>query len=242
MQQPRREPIFNAPPVLVGLLAVMVVVHLVRDLVLSEQSDYRVLLTYAFIPARFGALGAELPGAPWAGPVSFVSHALLHGDWLHVAINGAWLLAVGTPLARRMTALSLLGLAALCAIGGAVMFLLFQPDLAVPMVGASGAVSGLMGGMFRLMFAADTAEERHLLREHPAAAPRLSLRQTFTERRSLTAIAVWVVVNLVAAYGLADLTSGGAIAWEAHLGGFFTGLVALALFDRGRGDSGRALT
>ncbi len=223
---------FNAPGIVVGLLAVLAAVHGLRQL-LSERQDDWVLLVLALIPARFEVAG--MPGDPWAGPLSFVSHALLHGDWLHLAINGAWLLAVGSPIARRMPALNFLGFFALCAAGGALLFLVMHPGLNVPMVGASGAISGLMGAVFRLMFAAQTPDEREVLREAPAEAPRLSVLQTFTSRQALIAIGVWVVVNMVAAFGLGTMDAPGGIAWEAHLGGFFTGLMTLDLFDRGRG-------
>ena len=105
------------------------------------------------------------------------------------------------------------------------------------MVGASGAVSGLMAAVFRLMFAADTPYDRYVLREHPIDAPRLSLVETFSRRNSAVAILVWVVINFVFAYGFGALDSPGGIAWEAHLGGFFTGLFAFALFDQGRAHS-----
>ena len=109
-----------------------------------------------------------------------------------------------------------------------------MPLVLVPMVGASGAVSGLMGALFRLMFAAQDPSSRWLLREHPEEAPALSLRETFTNRSALTAIAAWVLVNFIAAFGLGTFGTPGAVAWEAHLGGFFTGLLAFDLFDRTR--------
>lgn len=233
MSEPQaREPMFNAPAVVVALVAVFVAIHLGREL-LSQQDDNWWVLATAFIPARYGGLAEELPGFPWSLPLSFVTHALLHGDFLHLAVNSAWLLAVGTPIARRMPPLMFLAFSAVCGIGGAVMFLALHPGLAAPMVGASGAISGLMAAVFRLMFAADDAYGRQILREQPADAPRLTLRSMFTRRSPLTAIIVWVVVNFVAAVGLGSLSGAGSIAWEAHLGGFFTGLLAFQLFDRG---------
>ena len=53
------------------------------------------------------------------------------------------------------------------------------------------------------------------------------------DRASLTAIAAWVVVNLVVALAFAGHLTAGGIAWEAHLGGFLTGLLLFDLFDRG---------
>lgn len=234
MQTSAREPIFNLPGVIVVLFGVLVAVHLMREF-LSQELDDWVLAALAFVPARFGERGSALPGAPWAGPASFVTHTLLHGDWLHLAMNSVWLMAVGSPIARRMSAPAFIGFAAVCGAGGALLFLAIHPGLAVPMVGASGAISGLMAAVFRLIFSADDDHARHLLREDPAAVPRLSLGQTFKSRQATAAIAVWIVVNMLAAFGFGALDGTSGIAWEAHLGGFLTGLLAFGLFDRGQG-------
>jgi membrane associated rhomboid family serine protease len=166
---------------------------------------------------------------------------LLHGDLTHLLINGAWLLAVGSVMARRLGTLRVTALAVVCGIAGALTFLALNPGLATPVVGASGAISGLMGAVFRLIFGADSFSDRLLLRVEPREVPRLGLRATFTDRRSLTAIGLWVVINLVFAYWLGGLLTEGGIAWEAHIGGFFAGLFALDAFDTGpvrraRGD------
>lgn len=232
MQPDADQRMFNAPAIVVGLLGLLVGVHGVRELLSDRQDDW-VLQVLAFVPGRLDVSG--WPGEPWAGPLSFFSHALLHGDWLHLGINGAWLLAVGSPVARRMPMVYFSAFFGLCAAGGALLFLVMHPGLNVPMVGASGAISGLMGAVFRLMFAARTPYERDVLRERPAEAARLSVVQTFTNRHALIAIAVWVMVNVLAAVGLGTMDAPGGIAWEAHLGGFFTGLLTFDLFDRGRG-------
>ena len=55
----------------------------------------------------------------------------------------------------------------------------------------------------------------------------------------MTAIGAWVGINLLAGLiGLGGVDAGGAIAWEAHLGGFIAGLLLFGVFDRGRGSVG----
>ena len=49
----KREPIFNIPPVIIAVLAVLVLIHVVRIYLLSEQQDVEFLLTFAFIPVRY---------------------------------------------------------------------------------------------------------------------------------------------------------------------------------------------
>ena len=152
---------------------------------------------------------------------------------MHLTINSAWLLAVGAPIARRMPALSFLALFGLCAAGGALLFMLLHPGVNASLVGASGAISGLMAAVFRLMYAARDGKGRQLLRERPLEAPRLGVGAMLTRRAPLTAILVWVGINVVVGVGVGVFGDGMPIAWEAHLGGFFVGLFVFELFDRG---------
>ena len=162
---------FNAPTIVIVLVAIMVAVHVGRS-VAGDDLEYWLVVAMAFIPGRYGAEGGELPGAPWAALTSLVTHILVHGDYLHLFVNSAWLLAVGSPLARRLALPSFLVFAIVCGIGGAVMFLLLNPGRMVPMIGASGAISGLMAAVMRLMFAAPGMTGRLRLREDPPARRR----------------------------------------------------------------------
>lgn len=229
----RSEPLFNAPRSVVVLLAVLVGIHMGRDLLLSPESDDWLILALAFIPARMGTAGAQLPGHPWAESVSFVSHMFLHGNAVHLIVNSAWLLAVGSVAARRLGPLRFAALFLLSGVAGAVLFWLCNYGKLAPMIGASGAISGLMAALFPLLFAAAGRRSRWLLREHPEHLPRLTFVQTMTSSRPATAILAWVVVNFVVAFGLGSLASDGGIAWEAHLGGFIAGLLAFFLLDPG---------
>ena len=232
----QREPIFNAPGPVVALAGAFAAMHLLRYF-LGAAGDDALVDLLAFNPLRYGGEGRALPGGSWAGPATFLTHTFLHGDVPHLVINSAWLLAVGSVIARRMPALSFLGFFALCGAGGALTFLALHPGLDVAVVGASGAISGLMAAALRLMFAARDAETRDVLREHPEAAPRLSVRSMLTQSTPRTTIVAWVIINIVGAVAMsATGETAGAIAWEAHLGGFFTGLVAFDLFDRGRAE------
>ena len=227
-----REPVFNVPASIVAIIAVLVAVHAVRGLLTSEQ-DAWVVMALGFIPARYSEFGTQLPGGEVALVTSFVTHMLLHGDLTHLLVNCAWLLAVGSVIARRLGPVRFVGMSILCGIAGALAFLVVNPGLVTPVIGASGAISGLMAAVLRLIFAADSPAERMVLREEPRKAARLGLEETFTDRRSLAVIAVWVAINLLFAYALGGLLTEDGIAWEAHIGGFFAGLLAFDVFDTG---------
>jgi membrane associated rhomboid family serine protease len=96
-----------------------------------------------------------------------------------------------------------------------------------PLVGASGAISGMMGAAARFGFSIDRRWGK------PAfGGPVLPIPVVFRSRGVVTFLAVWMAVNLVT--GLVGL-GGGAddqIAWEAHIGGFLVGFLAVGIFDR----------
>src|SRR5947209_62906 len=102
----RREPIFNVPTAVVATLAVLVLVHVLREWVLTPEQDAQLLVWFAFIPARYdAAVTAEAGAVAGLGPQiwTFLTYALIHGDWMHLGLNGTWLLRCGTPLALRFS-------------------------------------------------------------------------------------------------------------------------------------------
>lgn len=234
-EQPgRHEPAFNAPTIVLVLIAGLIIVHTVRQW-LPDADDRYILIMLAFIPARLTELGAGLPGGPIAGVTSTFSHALLHADWLHLMINSAWLLAFGSLVARRCGAIGFLALFAFSTAAGAIFFFLVNANQMVPLVGASGGVSGLMGAAFRVIFSAMNVGGIAVLREHPNAVPRMPLQVALVDRSTMTGVVLWLAVNLIFGLGLSDFFQSGEIAWEAHVGGFLFGFLLFRWFDRGPG-------
>lgn len=229
----QREPIFNAPRSIIILLGIFIAVHVLRGFV-SPQSDVWWTFALAFVPARYSGMVDQLPGGSLTAFTSWVTHAFVHGDILHLLINSAWMLAFGSAMVRRFGITRFLGFAAVCTIAGAAAFLLGNWGQLVPMVGASGAIAGLMGGTMRFLFSAMTGPRPRDLHDNIRAVPRMSLGEALTDRRIVLATGGWVLINLAFGYGASALTSAGGIAWEAHLGGYFAGLLLFGLFDPGR--------
>ena len=82
----QRQPILNAPGVVVGILGIFLALHLARSLLPEEQGAWLTVLL-AFIPARLGGSARELPGGEAASITQFVTHQFLHGDITHFLIN-----------------------------------------------------------------------------------------------------------------------------------------------------------
>lgn len=232
-----REPIFNVPGAVVVVLVLLVVVHVVMSQLTDVDDEYLIWLM-AFIPARYTGLAGELPGGQLASWTSFVTHQLVHGDITHLAINSAWLLVFGSAVARRVGALRFFVFAAICGIGGAIAFMLVRWGEAVPMVGASGAISGLMAAGFRLLLPTIDNGDYYEMRETPRSVRLATLGECLRSRRMLFAIFAFVVVNFLIAFAAPLLTDAAGIAWEAHLGGFAAGLLLLGVFDLPEGADG----
>ncbi len=223
---PPRQPAFNVPGVVLGLLAVLALIHWVRVDWLDEVQAGWTLLNFSFLPGCYGSSDEicllRESFAPWTSPIT---HAFLHGDWTHLATNAVWLLAFGTPVARRLGPARFLSFCAAGAIAGATLFYVLNADLIQPMIGASGVVSALMGGAARFALGS-------MGRGDVAYAPLLSIPRSLSDRTVLFFIIVFFATNIALGQGAGLLLGeGSAIAWEAHVGGFLFGFLCFSAFD-----------
>ena len=225
---PPRQPIFRAPAVVLWLIAALAGLHALR-LWLPAALAQNVVYEYALIPARyshaFAASQADL-SASWRGTVleraiPFVSYMGLHNDWTHLVINSLWLLAFGPVVARRLGSLLFLVFFLVCGVAGALAYIAFNWGSPVPVVGASGAISGLMAAALRM-----------LPGQAPWAEPGTAPLAPLFSRQILIFTLVWAAINIVAGVtGVGVGGESGLIAWQAHLGGFLAGLLLCGPFD-----------
>lgn len=228
LRQTRRNPappFFTAPPSVLWLTGLVVLAHGVRIL-LPETAQNALFYWFALIPQRLHLM-LEAPGASEAySPVSLLvaslGHAGLHGDWMHVIMNMGMLLALGTPLARRLSTLRFFLIFLVSVLAGGVTF--FLTSLLAPgvhggaiAIGASGGVSGVLAGAFMLM-----------------ADPRAGWA-SLVSRSFLTTSAAFLLINLVLAFSGPSLLGTG-IAWDAHIGGYVAGAIMMALMSTRRWD------
>ena len=220
----------NLPSIVVWLLGLMIVVFLIQ-LVLPAVPQNQLDRALGFVPDRFTeGLSQGQPIIPLLFPL--VSHAFVHGGPAHLIFNGLWMMIFGAGVARRMATdspqtsdrlwntLWFVVFFCLCGVAGALVFYVMNPSLPFPLVGASGAISGLMGGAMRFVM-------RRLAPwgvVHGGLAP-------ITSRPVAVVTALYIGTNLMTALGL-DGSAGMNIAWEAHIGGYLCGLLTYPVFDR----------
>ncbi len=231
---PPREPIFNAPAVIVATTLLMVAIHVVRAF-LPESVDQQVLLYFAFIPLRYDpsvlAEGA-VPGGLAADVWSFVTYAFLHADSTHLTVNMLWHLVFGSAVAWRFGTVRFLLFFLITAAAGAVAHLIAYSGEMVPMIGASAAISGATAAGIRFVF--QMGGPLGMFRVQGRAAfrvPAISLVDAFKDRRVVLFLVVWAGLNLLWGAGVGAFGGGQTIAWQAHVGGFLAGLLLFPLFD-----------
>ena len=153
-------------------------------------------------------------------------HMFAHANLMHIGFNSVVLFSLAGPLLTWMGAfpagwLRFFAFYALAGLGGAGLFLAFNPAGNVPMIGASGAISGLIGLAARL-----SDEHQGLVPLFSAEMGRRIWHFAKANAWLVLLFAVPVVLGL----------SGGGIAWEAHLGGFLVGIAGARLFLADAGE------
>ena len=196
----------NLPPTVLLLIGINVAVHVLRAL-LSEAFDQRIVLQLGLVAAAYTGDAGPTGVDPVALFVAPFTYQFLHASWLHLGVNMLTLAAFGAPVERVLGWRRFITFYVLAGIVAGFVHVLFFYDALDPVVGASGAISGLFGAVLILM-------------------------QRLGRLPSLIPIAlIWIGLNVF--FGIVGGTPGAGgdpVAWTAHIGGFVFGLAAIRLF------------
>ena len=152
--------------------------------------------------------------------VDVFASMFLHGGWMHVLGNVWFLWIFGDNVEDILGHAKFLLFYLLCGVAGGLAHVFFNPDSAVPAIGASGAISGVMGA-YLLSF--PNARVHTLLF--------LFVFVTTMEVRAIFMIGYWFLVQLFSGFGnlAASGAQQGGTAWFAHIGGFLAGMILIRL-------------
>ena len=223
MASERREPIFNLPGIVIAIIAICVGIQLLQAYVLTPDQNVWLLIHAAFIPIRYsGQYTIDI--SAFTSPFTY---AFLHGGFTHLIVNMVWLAAFGSPLANRLGVLRFAIFFAVTSLAAVALHYVLHSTDNAPLVGASGAISGMMGAAARFSFRIDRSHGRPAFAGLP-----LPIGEVLRSRSAMTFLGVWMIINL--ATGLFGFAPGvdNQIAWEAHIGGFLAGFFGIRLFDR----------
>jgi len=210
-------PRLNTPVVTWALIGACVLVFLWQFLLGQEQGQIAVF-QFGMIPARlFGEVELSRAAVP-AWSTVFTS-MFMHGGFLHLALNMLFLWVFGDNVEDSMGHLRYLVFYLVCGVAAAMTQALINPDSTIPMIGASGAISGVLGAYLLL---------------HPYATVRvlifIVLFVTVVHVPAMFVLGLWFLTQL----GSAALTQtdGPGVAFWAHVGGFVAGMALVPVFKQ----------
>jgi len=212
-------PTHITPVVTIGIIALNTAIFLYQ-LSLPQGEDIRFIYAFGMIPAvllgdatidpQIGAVAPEL---------SILTSMFLHGGLMHLFGNMLYLWVFGNNIEESMGHGRFVAFYLLCGLVAAMTQAMIDPDARAPMIGASGAISGVLGAYLVL---------------HPKARVSVLLVIiVFFKRLQFSAglvLLVWIAFQIFSV-AVADPEEGG-VAWFAHIGGFVAGMVLIPLMKQ----------
>ena len=185
--------------------------HIVASVLLAPAERMELFYYVGFVPEYFSGYFIEtMSEFPWFAPFGLITHTLIHGSWTHLAFNTVMMLALGTFFERIYGARKTAIFFVICSVVGAMLYFVFDPFSTSPVIGASGGISGFFGAMLYIL--GKTRQMGQLGQKGP-----------------------WPVIIFWAGLMIVMGLIGGNVAWQAHLGGFLTGVILVQLrFFRAR--------
>jgi membrane associated rhomboid family serine protease len=187
---------------------------------LPEKAGEAFVFAYGAIPASIFGYDKNLPDVPVEFPVTLtlLTSMFLHGGWMHLIGNMLYLWIFGNNVEDVMGHVKFVIFYVVCGILAAMSHALTDPSSGVPMVGASGAISGVLGA-YLLLF--------------PRAQVMVLIPMgIFTRTMYVPAwivLGFWFVLQLLSG-GMSLGQGGGGVAWFAHVGGFVAGMALIGAF------------
>ena len=203
-------PTSSRPIVTYFLIGLCVVVFLMQ---LGSQSYRTLILSYGLIPSVL--MGHDqLPMDLYAVPayMTIFSSMFMHGGWMHLIMNMLFMWVFADNIEDNLGSRNFIIFYILCGIGAAMTQVLINTHSQIPMVGASGAIGGVLGAY---------------MINHPKAKVLVLIPYfiiTIIKIRALYVLGFWFILQFI--------SSGGGVAYAAHIGGFISGMVLILFFNK----------
>lgn len=194
------EPLINLPKGVKGLIALLFFIHLGlwgASQFSQDNLSFWAILHWGFVPGRFTGEASFLPYTVFTP----ITYALFHSGWTHVIMNCVMLAAFGAGFDKMLGFKNMMIVFWGSSVLAAGIHFLLDPHSVVPMVGASGGISGLFAGVILIFH---------------------KMGRLAPNKKLLPVIGVFVGISLI--FGFLGGSGGSSIAWAAHIGGFLAGL------------------
>jgi membrane associated rhomboid family serine protease len=210
-----REPGGPAAAVTIGLVVLNVLAFFLELGQGSEGKLQSFIQAWGVVPREYSAgrdLAPQIPLPFWS---TLFTSMFLHGGWMHLGGNMLYLWIFGDNIERRLGHARFLFFYLACGVAAALAHVLFNSGSNIPTVGASGAISGILGG-YLLMF--------------PHNRVRVLTGYGVTAVPAMVMLGLWILIQFVNGMGeVANTGETGGVAYMAHIGGFVAGLVLAGL-------------
>lgn len=217
------QPTVRTPHVTMALILVNAAVFLFTR-TLGAEGYQATLFSWGYVPELVLHAGKYIDAPSWVYATPITS-MFLHGGWMHIIGNMLFLWIYGNNIEDYFGPVRFLLFYLVSGLAAVGLYTLFNPGSTVPLVGASGAIAGVMGAYYVL---------------HPRARILILFFFIFIFLREFPAKVVlgfWFIYQIV--MSLFNLGSGSGVAWLAHVGGFLFGWALLRLLLKFRGGRGR---
>jgi len=155
--------------------------------------------------------------------LTFLTCMFLHGGWMHLIGNMWYLWIFGDNVEDRLGHAKFLLFYLVCGVGASALHIAIEPGSMLPLVGASGAIAGVLGA-YMLAFP----------RARISTLVFLGIFITVLELPALIVLGFWFVIQFFSGLQSMAMVQTGGVAWWAHVGGFVLGMVLLALLQKPR--------
>ena len=214
------EQVTGGPPPLLNyaLIAINVLAFLLELSQPSERALQSFITAWGVVPREYSSGHDIAPLIPLPFWSTLITSMFLHGGWMHLGGNMLYLWIFGDNLNKVMGQVRYFLFYMVCGLAAGLAHIAFNSGSGVPSVGASGAISGVLGG-YMVLF--------------PRNRVRVMMRGGITAVPAYVMLGLWILIQIVS--GAMDQGGeGGGVAFMAHIGGFAAGLVLVKLFAAGR--------
>ncbi len=217
-------PTVNKPVFTITLIVINSLVFLI-SVMFGQQGFHLITYQYGFIPYELWNSVELTPGLAASPYLTMFTSMFMHGGWMHLIGNMLFLWIYGNNVEDYFGKVRFLLFYILSGLSAIAVYSLFGASTQIPLVGASGAIAGVMGAYMVL---------------YPKAKVTVLIIFFFIQFIALPAkivLGFWFIYQFFMA--LVDSSTGGGVAWMAHVGGFIFGwgLLKILIKFRGRGPT-----
>jgi membrane associated rhomboid family serine protease len=199
-----------------AFIALNVLAFLVELAQPSDAALQSFIQAWGVVPREYSSVRDLPPAIPLPFWSTLLTSMFLHAGWMHLGGNMLYLWIFGDNIEKVMGAARFVIFYLVCGLAASAAHIAFGPGSTTPAVGASGAISGVLGGYLVLF---------------PRNRVRVLTRGGLVSVPAVVVLGFWIVIQLLSGIGSMATTSetGGGVAYMAHIGGFVAGLVLVKL-------------